>query len=384
MKVLFIAHNASIQGSGVAFAGIAKQLTKMGLEVVTVIPRNYGVYNLIGEISGVKRYVVRQIFNEVYPSSRSWLDKVLYIPEILRRVIGRHIFKSKLRRIIERERPDIIHTNTGTIRVGAVLAKEFGIPHIWHVRECQSVGCGFFPFGGEQKVVELFKDVNNHCIAITHSVFDFYKLNPYKDCVIYDGVFSEEIALSAQRKPKENIVLYIGLISEKKGVKMLLSAIDKIADQLRDYSFWFAGEDQMGFTEYIKRFKWYGQIKYLGFRRDTYDLMAKSKVLALTTEFEGFGFVTAEAMLNRTLVVGRNTAGTKEQMDNACKVIGHDVALRFTTINELSEKILQAVRMPDNEYIKLTEQAYLVVSSMYTTEINANNIYKYYKSVLNK
>ena len=106
-------------------------------------------------------------------------------------------------------------------------------------------------------------------------------------------------------------------------------------------------------------------------------------MLTVTTEFEGFGFVTAEAMLNRTLVIGRNTAGTKEQMDNAFNIIGHDVALRFTTIEDLANRILDVINMQDNVYKDLTEEAFQVVSNLYTTEKNTENIIKYYKSVLN-
>lgn len=382
MKVLLIAHNASIQGSGIAFASISKQLAALGIDVVTIVPRKYGVYNLIGETHNVKKYVIRQIFNEVYPSTNGWLNKMLYIPELLRRIIAKYIFKMKLRKIIEYERPTIIHSNTGTIRVGAELAKEFGIPHFWHIRECQSLGCGFIPFGGEEKVKRLFQDRNNHCIAITRSVFNYYELNPYKDKVIYDGVFSENTALSAKRETKRNIILYIGLLSEKKGIRLLLSAIDKIYNHLKDYSFCFAGEDQIGFFECIKHYKWKNQVEYLGFVEDVYSLMAQSKMVVITTEFEGFGFVTAEAMLNRTLVIGRNTAGTKEQMDNANKIIGYDVALRFTSENELAKRILEAINMSNERYFEITEKAYDVVKSMYTTEKNVFEIINYYKTII--
>ena len=101
MKVLLIAHNASIQGSGIAFASISKQLAALGIDVVTIVPRKYGVYNLIGETHNVKKYVIRQIFNEVYPSTNGWLNKMLYIPELLRRIIAKYIFKMKLRKIID-------------------------------------------------------------------------------------------------------------------------------------------------------------------------------------------------------------------------------------------------------------------------------------------
>lgn len=383
MKVLLIAHNASIQGSGIALVNIAKQLTQNNIQVIVVVPRKYGIYELLSELKGVKCYIIYEIFNEVFPSINGLSNKILFIPQLIRQVIGRPLFKKKLRKIIEIEKPDIIHTNTGTIRIPSELAREFNIPHFWHIRECQKVGCGFRPYGGEKKVSKLFKESNNHCIAITNSVFNYYNLDINKDCVIYDGVFSSDIVSNVKRQQKDNVLIYIGLLSEKKGVKMLLSAVDSIIDKLQNYTLIFAGEDQMNFKDYIKQYKWRDKIKYLGYRKDIYNLIAKAKMLTVTTEFEGFGFVTAEAMLNRTLVIGRNTAGTKEQMDNAFNIIGHDVALRFTTIEDLANRILDVINMQDNVYKDLTEEAFQVVSNLYTTEKNTENIIKYYKSVLN-
>ena len=184
--------------------------------------------------------------------------------------------------------------------------------------------------------------------------------------------------------PKKNIILYIGLLSEKKGVKILLDAIDKVSEKLHGYEIWFAGEDQMEFVEYISRFSWCNKVKYLGFRKDVYDLMSKARVLVVTTEFEGFGFVTVEAMLCRTLVIGRNTAGTKEQMDKANMIAGYDVALRFLSAEELAHSLLEALSLSEERYNNLTEKAYDIVSSLYTTERCAREIYDYYNFVLKR
>lgn len=379
-----IAHSAGIQGSGIALVNLTKQLIVRGVEVIVVVPRKYGIYQLLEKIEGVRLYVIRQIYNEAFPPTSSFIDKILYVPQLIRRVCGKPLARNKLLKIINQESPDIIHSNTGTIRIGAEVAKKMGIPHIWHIRECQTLGCGLQPFGGEKKVKLLLAEKNNYCIAITNCVFQYYDLRENKDCVIYDGVFSRERALRSVRMPKKNIILYIGLLSEKKGVKILLDAIDKVSEKLHGYEIWFAGEDQMEFVKYISRFSWCNKVKYLGFRKDVYDLMSKARVLVVTTEFEGFGFVTVEAMLCRTLVIGRNTAGTKEQMDKANMIAGYDVALRFLSAEELAHSLLEALSLSEERYNNLTEKAYDIVSSLYTTERCAREIYDYYNFVLKR
>lgn len=60
-------------------------------------------------------------------------------------------------------------------------------------------------------------------------------------------------------------------------------------------------------------------VKFLGRRDDVYELMAQSEMLIVPSIFEGFGFITAEGMANGCVVLGRNTAGTKEQFDVGLK-----------------------------------------------------------------
>lgn len=383
MKVLLIAHNASVEGAGIAFANIIKVLCQNGIEVIAVVPGYKGVYELLDGVGGVKRYVIPQIRNEIYPSFKTIIDKIKYIPKLIRSPFYHNIFKKKLRDIVEIEKPDIIHSNTGTLRVGAIVAFEKSIPHVWHVRECQVAGCDFRPFGGEKKVETLFGEPNNHCIAITKSVYKYYHLNDKKDVVIYDGVFGEKNIPTSWTILKEKTILYVGLLSEKKGVKMLLEAFSKIASQIPDYSLILAGVDMLGIETIIEKSPYKNQISYLGFRKDVYDLMAKSKVVVVTSEYEGFGFITAEAMLNHTLVIGRNTAGTKEQMDNARNIAGTEVSLRFKTIEELADRLIATTRLSDEAYQDMTEKAFKVVTELYTRERNGEEIIKFYHSILN-
>ena len=77
------------------------------------------------------------------------------------------------------------------------------------------------------------------------------------------------------------------------------------------------------------------------------------------------------------MVIGRNTGGTKEQFDNGIDLIGKEIGLRFTTIQELSN-LLKDVATSDNKYSELVTRAHDVVMSLYRTDININNILRFY------
>ena len=100
------------------------------------------------------------------------------------------------------------------------------------------------------------------------------------------------------------------------------------------------------------------------------------------SEYEGFGFITVEAMLNGTMVVGRDTAGTKEQFDNGNKLIGSEIGFRFITENELDSQLLRAISLQEKDYVSITEKAFKVVSNMYSIEKHVNNVIEYYHEIL--
>ena len=124
------------------------------------------------------------------------------------------------------------------------------------------------------------------------------------------------------------------------------------------------------------------KIKYLGFRTDVYDLMANATALLVPSYYEGFGFITVEAMLNKTLVIGRNVAGTKEQFDNGLYITGKEIGVRFNSTKELSEVILQVCTNNPSIFRNMVESAYKVVMDNYTIEKNTEQIYHVYNQVL--
>ena len=84
-------------------------------------------------------------------------------------------------------------------------------------------------------------------------------------------------------------------------------------------------------------------------------------------------------MYNHCLVVGRNTAGTKEQFDKGLEITGKEIGVRF---NQNSEMVDRMFDVEYTDYSDLCNRAYQVVSTMYKAEINASKIEALYKSIL--
>lgn len=113
-------------------------------------------------------------------------------------------------------------------------------------------------------------------------------------------------------------------------------------------------------------------------------LMHKALALVVASKAEAFGRVTAEAMFAGCLVIGRNTAGTKEQFDNGLLFSQREIGLRFSSINELASLFNQIMENGVVTYFPMIKAAQDTVAHLYSEEQYVSAIYDFYKYVLHK
>lgn len=110
--------------------------------------------------------------------------------------------------------------------------------------------------------------------------------------------------------------------------------------------------------------------------------MSKALALFVPSFFEGFGFITVEAMFCGCLVVGRNTGGTKEQFDHGLTLEGDEIAIRFDSDEDLVS-IMKNISMNGIEYyFSMIKRSQKVVMQCYTIDISANIVYGLYENIL--
>lgn len=85
--------------------------------------------------------------------------------------------------------------------------------------------------------------------------------------------------------------------------------------------------------------------------------------------------MTAEAAFCGTLVIGRNSAGTKEIMD----VIG---GLAFNSIEEMTAQMEKTANLTPEEYEKMALTAQKNAANHYSIENNINRISELYAKIL--
>ncbi len=110
------------------------------------------------------------------------------------------------------------------------------------------------------------------------------------------------IPLSKNKNAKENVILYLGRLEEKqKCVSRVLRIWQKISADLSDWRLDIVGDgpDRRAYEEMAQKSD---RVKFHGFQNPL-PYYENSKIMLLTSDFEGFGLVNTEAMSARCVPV---------------------------------------------------------------------------------
>lgn len=367
-------------GATKAFLGLLENIKKANIEVSVLCPDTKGIYSFLLK-SGIP-IVVSDVRFTIWPSKKGLINICLFLPRIIYRSFLNIVAYNRLLRFAKQEKPDIIHTNVSIVNIGYKVAKKLGIPHVWHVREYGDADFNFKFAPSYSSFLNQLNDKCNYCITITNGVKLHHGLNDGKSVIIYDGVLSEKCR--RYNPKKKNYFLFAGRLEEAKGIDLCIRAyVNSYNNNHIAAELWVAGNAiDKNYYDYIKNLAGETPVKFLGMRQDIYELMYEAKALIVPSRNEGFGFITAEAMFNGCLVLGMNTGGTKEQMDNGLKVAGQEIALRFETEEELSKLIDKVDKDQPSKYEEMIMAGQNVAVGLYSTERHSKQVIDLYKKIV--
>mgnify|MGYP002856283733 CR=1 FL=1 len=387
MNVAYILNNTSkSNGDTKAFLNMLSGIVGMGVCPFIITPDKEGIYHQL-ESNGNIRVKAFNYRTCAYPRLRIAIDYLYFLPKLLARIIVNHMATRQLTAYLKENAIDIVHTNVGVVRIGYDAAQNVGIPHIYHIREyANMIGIKYFPT--MNTFIRQLNCSNSYSICITKAIQNYYHQSDKGKAsrVIYDGVFSKQTVLPTTSR--KDYFLFAGRIQPAKGVDQLLIAYSlyatsqanpvplKIAGSNTDEAYY---KQQLKFVEEHRLSE---QVEFLGNRDDIQQLMREASALIVSSPFEGFGFCMPEAMQQGCLVIGRNTGGTKEQLDNALDLTGREIALRYETIEQLAEFLSEVAKNTPSFYDDYRCKAFDVVNELYTKERNAKEILLFYKEIL--
>lgn len=382
MKILYISSSSDWGGASVALYNLIKSLI-CHHEIHVLLPKEEGKFVDLLNTLGASCYFIDYTLT-IRPKLNNLTECLKYPIRIWKLLLKTRKARNSLTSLIDNIKPDIVHTNVGPLDIALDICKNRRIPHIWHLREYQDLDFGMTFFPNKKKFYKRIHSTGNYNIAITKGVYNYWKLRPC-DSVIYDGVFDEEQLKRNLIICHEKYFLFVGRVQEAKGVHYAIKSFQQIHKRYPEYKLLIAGQCidsiyKKRCENMISKAQINNHVLFLGERNDVYELMSKAVALIVPSRFEGFGFITVEAMINRCLVIGRNTAGTKEQFDNGLEFSGQEIGLRFSTINELTKQMERAI---NEDFQNICGLAFQTASSLYGVQTHAETVETFYKKILN-
>jgi len=215
---------------------------------------------------------------------------------------------------------DIIHTNCVPFIVGYLLSRMIHAKHVWHVREYVNNDFGYRPMLGwylQKKM--LYK--SDAVIAITKGVYEHFGLNNYKNATyVWDAIISEKKHPIISTKNKY-FLFCANSIAEHKGAHDAIEAFAKSKLYEKGYRLKMVGkvkneEYQEQLDDLSRSLNVLDFIDYYGLTMDVRPYFSNATAFLMCSRCEGLGRVTVEAMAYGCPVIGKNSGGTAEIVEN--------------------------------------------------------------------
>lgn len=371
-------------GATKSFLAMMHSVMDAGHNVAVVCPDGEGVTEYLRN-NGIKVYILPYIFN-IRPIVNGVKDVILFLPRLLKRKIVNKNVKHRLHNLVLQIKPDIIHSNTSVNEIGYDVAKKCGIPHVTHIREYGEKDHRIHIYGVKRRV----SDPEAWNIFITKDIASYYNCLDYRRSkVIYNAI--KNVDNPTYISQKEDFLLYAGRIDPSKGVADLIKGYilycretGKGALELRiagSYKSPAQAKLKADLSELLHKENLSDKVKWLGAITDVDKLMEKAKAVIVPSYFEGFGRVMPESQAAGALVIGRDTGGTHEQFENGREITGHEIGLRFLSVEEMASAMKKAASMTREELESYIFAAQKAIATLYSTKVSATAVLKVYQNI---
>jgi len=377
MKVMLVGSHRIVCGVAFSMLKLDEELEKLGIDVVPVVCEGFADSELNKKQK--KHYAV---------NSWTWIVSNTYSPlkafytQLVKKVLN---FRNYLKfiKIIKKENPDIVHVNVLTDYVAAKAAIKCRKLLVWHIRELIEEDLNSH-FWNKKKAFSLMQKAN-HLIAISKCVENKYRkiVGSEKISCVYNGVDADKFFFPHHTilNGEKIIITMAGRIHQYKGQYQCLEELAPLLKQNPNVILQFAGvggEDELQKIQKLRSSVGLSdeQVRLLGLVKDMPELWENTDIAIVYSKFEAFGRVTVEAKMAGALVVGFNSGGTIELIEN-----GKDGFLFGNGLPSLYSVVENVLSNKDNAK-QIAAKGRESATGMFTSKHNAEQVVKIYKKVL--
>lgn len=274
----------------------------------------------------------------------------------LNKLVSLPVAYLKLAKIIRIYQPDIVHAHmvhanllTRLVRIVTPIDKlictahsnnEGGILRMLTYRVTHKLAT--ITTNVSQQATLAFE--NKHAVPTNgmHTIYNGINLNKFN----YNPTARHTLIKELEIDDSCKLILAVGRFTEAKDYPNLLNAIHLLKEQV-DYPFklLIAGDGLLRekMEDMISELQLQDEVILLGRRDDIPKLMSAANLFVLSSKFEGFGLVVAEAMACECLIIATDCGGVAEVLDNQEFLVAPENA------DALKSKIEYVFDLSDND-----------------------------------
>lgn len=315
MRIAWLSHTgASSAGAELAMLEAISCLTERQVEIVGIVPV-YGPLSPLLEASGAT----------VVAQSNAWWatpggTSILRLGRQAARSVARNVPALRgMSRLLREINPDLVVTNTLAIPLGAVAARNVGLPHVWYRHEFGRLDHDFRFHFGEHATFAAIDRLSDLVIVNSRSVLEDAPGRRFRSkarLVTYAVVVPPLGPADGLRDGLLRLV-QVGRMAPSKGQKDAIRAAGDLRRRGIDVEIRFVGPTTwprysaelhaLAAAEGVADL-----ISISGFRPDPAEEVIQADVALTCSRLEAFGRTTVEAMKLGRAVIGARSAGTAE------------------------------------------------------------------------
>jgi glycosyltransferase involved in cell wall biosynthesis len=364
-------------GAQISALELAKALRKRGYDVSFIFPeRGIAVERIRKE--GFPCLICKQgkamdVFkDEVYKLSLSALFKVF---------LSLLFFNLRLALLLRREKLDVLILNTGRgTLIGGIAGRMAGIFTIANIRAELGDSRGW----KEVVLKKFITFIPNHIVCVSKAMLDSLALPKSKPAMImynwmvkYDWIEPSHNKEKGKFSSEDRLLLgFVGNLEPHKGLHILLSALGKIKDELKNGKWQLLVAGAITNEEYFRslqdiilRYNMVEMVRFLGWVDNIREFLSSLDIFILPSFTEGMPRSLMEAMCEGVAVVASDVGGIPELVGEAGILVPPgDVDAMAKALRYLSEN--------DEERERLGKMGRERVLSIFTEEKQVGRLVK--------
>lgn len=300
----------------------------------------------------------------------------------------KHIIKSylKLRYIIKNMKPDVIHSHmfhanllSRLIRLTTKVPKLISSSH--NTNEGGQLRMMAYRF--TDKLVDISTNVSNE--AVNALIKTGATKHGRMVCVV-NGINTDKFKFNkkVRYETRNNLrlsediamILAVGSLSPQKDYPNLLKAVAKLKNIRSDFKLFIVGDGKLRdeLLNLIIDLELTEFVELLGIRNDVPNLMSACDIFTLSSAWEGFGLVVAEAMACERIVVATDCGGVKEVMGN------NGILIKPNNSTILSDALNEALNYDEKQRACIGANARQHIVDNFSLEANVDSYLSLYLS----